>query len=84
METDRMAQRIADKTQLLVIDSHIEELKGRIAALKERVAAMEMQGYETRQQAILLATMQDVMRELKLLRQESGSGPGMQAAMCPG
>lgn len=61
----------SDETaDLIVVDRHIEELNRRIDGLKERMATMTSQRYETKNQLVLLSTMEEVLKDLKLLRAE--------------
>jgi hypothetical protein len=57
-----------EEADLALVDRHIEELGQRIDDLKERMATMAAQSYETRNQSLLLSTMQEVMRDLRLMR----------------
>ena len=59
-----------EEADLALVDRHIEELSQRIIDLQERMATMAAQQYETRNQSLLLATMQEVMKDLHLLRAE--------------
>lgn len=73
-----MTEKLGEETDLITLDRQIDELNQRMSSLKERMAAMTSQKYETTNQSILLATMQEVLRDLHLLRLEilgvSGSG----------
>jgi hypothetical protein len=63
-----MTEQGDKQADLILVDRHIEELNLRIEELKERMSTMASQHYETRNQSLLLSTMQDVMKDLKLLR----------------
>jgi thermostable 8-oxoguanine DNA glycosylase len=63
-------EKANEEIDLVVLDRHIQELNQRIDDLKERMTTMASQKYETKNQSILLSTMQEVMKDLKLLRLE--------------
>lgn len=65
-----MTDKSDDQTDLITLDRQIEELSQRIGCLKERMATMTSQQYETKNQSILLSTMQEVLKDLHLLRLE--------------
>ncbi|HEX8882999.1 MAG TPA: hypothetical protein VF797_00740 [Noviherbaspirillum sp.] len=65
-----MTVKLSEHTDLVTLDRQIDELNQRISSLKERMATMALQQYETRNQSILLATMLEVLRDLHLLRLE--------------
>lgn len=65
-----MTEHNEKKADLDLVDRHIEDLQRRIEELKERMLTMAARQYETANQSILLSTMQDVMKDLKLLRLE--------------
>ncbi|WP_194715421.1 hypothetical protein [Noviherbaspirillum soli] len=65
-----MAGESSEHTDLITLDFQIDELKQRMACLQERMATMTSQQYETRNQSVLLSTMQEVLRDLHLLRLE--------------
>ena len=75
-----MTDKSNDQTDLITLDRQIEEMNQRIGCLKERMATMTSQQYETKNQSILLSTMQEVLKDLHLLRLElpgvSGSKDG--------
>lgn len=71
-----MTGKFSEQTDLITLDQQIEELKQRISCLKERMAMMTSQQYETKNQSILLSTMQEVLRDLYLLRLEITAVPG--------
>jgi hypothetical protein len=71
-----MTEKLNEKTDLITLDRQIEELNQRIGCLKERMATMTSQRYETKNQSILLSTMQEVLRDLHLLRLEILGVPG--------
>src|SRR6476620_7539728 len=73
-----MTGKFSEQTDLITLDHQIEELKQRIRCLKERMAAMTSQQYETKNQFILLSTMQEVLRDLYLLRLEITAVPGIE------
>lgn len=80
-----MTEMSNTNAELAVIDLHIEELSQRIDDLKERMVAMTSQEYETKNQSMLLSTMLEVMKDLKLLRLEMLGAPhsaGMIAGAC--
>jgi hypothetical protein len=58
------------EADLAVVEHHIEDLNQRIGDLQERMATMSLHKYETKNQSILLSTMQEVLMDLKLLRRE--------------
>ncbi|MBV0882271.1 hypothetical protein KTQ42_23630 [Noviherbaspirillum sp. L7-7A] len=65
-----MTEKLGEQTDLITLDRQIDELNQRISSLKERMAAMASQKYETTNQSILLTTMQEVLKDLHLLRLE--------------
>jgi hypothetical protein len=65
-----MTDKFGEQTDLIMLDRQIDALNQRIGCLKERMATMASQQYETRNQSILLSTMQEVLRDLHLLRLE--------------
>jgi len=65
-----MTDKLNEKIGLDVVDRHIEELNQRIDHLEQRMATMTSQRYETKNQSILLSTMQAVLKDLHLLRSE--------------
>lgn len=65
-----MTEKFSEQTDLITLDRQIDELNQRMSSLKERMATMTSQKYETGNQSILLATMQEVLRDLHLLRLE--------------
>lgn len=65
-----MTETFSEQAELIMLDRQIEELKQRIDCLKERMATMTSQRYETKNQSILLSTMQEVLGDLHLLRLE--------------
>jgi len=67
-----------EEADLALVDRHIEELSQRIIDLQERMATMAAQQYETRNQSLLLATMQEVMKDLHLLRAEMAGASGLE------
>jgi hypothetical protein len=71
-----MTEKFSGQTDLITLDRQIEALNQRIGCLKERMATMTSQRYETQNQSILLATMQEVLRDLHLLRLEMLGVPG--------
>jgi len=54
-----------------LIDRHIADLEERIQAIKERIAMMKAQGYGTQHQDELLATMLEVLGNVKAIRLET-------------
>lgn len=71
-----MAGKLSEQIDLITLDCQIGELKQRISSLKERMATMTSQRYETRNQSVLLGTMQEVLRDLHLLRLDMLAVPG--------
>lgn len=77
-----MAGKLSEQIDLITLDCQIDEMKQRISCLKERMATMTAQRYETRNQSVLLGTMQEVLRDLHLLRLEILAVPGGED-ICP-
>lgn len=77
-----MTGKSVEQADLITLDRQIDELRQRIGCLKERMATMTLQNYETGNQSILLATMQEVLRDMHLLRLEILDVPGSEGA-CP-
>lgn len=71
-----MAGKLSEQIDLITLDGQIDALKQRISCLKERMATMTAQRYETRNQSVLLDTMQEVLRDLHLLRLDILAVPG--------
>ena len=65
-----MTQHFVEQGDLITLDRQIDALNQRMRCLKERMATMASQQYETKNQSILLATMQEVLKDLHLLRLE--------------
>lgn len=65
-----MAAQASEHTDLVILERHIDALKQRMSGLQERMATMASQQYETRNQSVLLGTMQEVLRDMHLLRLE--------------
>lgn len=81
-----MTDKSDEQTNLITLERQIEELNQRMGCLKERMAAMTSRQYETRNQSVLLSTMQEVLKDLHLLRLEilgvSGSKDADPGASC--
>ena len=52
-----MVDRIEDQANLVFVACHIQELEQRISALREQMATMVLQSYETQNQQALLISM---------------------------
>jgi hypothetical protein len=65
-----MPDRIEDQAYLVFVDRHIEELEERINALRERMAKMALQSYETQNQQALLSSMLQVRDDMEKFRLE--------------
>jgi hypothetical protein len=65
-----MTDKFSKQTDLITLDRQIDELNLRIGCLRERMATMTTQQYETKNQSVLLSTMQEVLKDLHLLRLE--------------
>ena len=57
-----------NENSLTFIDSHIAALEERIYALRNRMGAMHLEKYETRNQELLLSVMLETRRDLANLR----------------
>jgi len=63
-----MANKLEDEAYLVFVDRHIEELKERIRALKNRMAAVLLKRYETHNQEVLLCTMLETRKDMERFR----------------
>ena len=65
-----MADRVKDQAYLVFVARHIEELGQRISTLRERIATMVLQSYETKNQQELLCSMLQVQEDMEKFRAE--------------
>lgn len=65
-----MEDKVEDQAYLVFVDRHIEELEERINALRERMATMVLQSYETQNQQASISSMLQVREDMGKFRAE--------------
>lgn len=75
-----MAHPVDDEAFLLLLDRHIEELKQRLDALRERIVDMVANGENTSNQSELFCALLNAIKSMKSVRERAGNGMGMPVA----